>query len=75
MNFKCAALFITAMIMLFSFSQISSAVVAPLPDTGQTKCYDNEKEIACPSPGEPFFGQDAQYQGIRLNFVDNGNHF
>ena len=29
--------------------------------TGQTKCYDNEKEILCPAEGEDFFGQDAQY--------------
>ena len=29
--------------------------------TGQTKCYDNEKEIMCPAEGEEFFGQDAQY--------------
>ncbi|MBR6421582.1 DUF1566 domain-containing protein [bacterium] len=29
--------------------------------TGQTKCYDNEKEIACPAEGEEFFGQDANY--------------
>jgi hypothetical protein len=33
------------------------------PDTGQTKCYDNETEIPCPAPGQPFHGQDAQYQG------------
>ena len=31
------------------------------PKTGQTKCYDNTVEIACPSPGQPFYGQDAQY--------------
>ena len=29
--------------------------------TGQTKCYDNEKEIPCPAENEEFFGQDAQY--------------
>ena len=29
--------------------------------TGQTKCYDNEKEIPCPREGEPFYGQDANY--------------
>ena len=29
--------------------------------TGQTKCYDNEKEIPCPKAGEPFFGQDANH--------------
>ena len=34
----------------------------PFPDTGQTKCYDNTSEIPCPSPGQPFHGQDAQYQ-------------
>jgi alpha-tubulin suppressor-like RCC1 family protein len=32
-----------------------------IPDTGQTKCYDNEKEIPCPKPGEDFYGQDANY--------------
>ena len=31
------------------------------PDTGQEKCYDNDTEIPCPNPGEPFFGQDASY--------------
>ena len=29
--------------------------------TGQTKCYDMEKEIPCPAEGEDFFGQDSQY--------------
>ena len=29
--------------------------------TGQTKCYDNEKEILCPQAGKEFYGQDAQY--------------
>jgi hypothetical protein len=34
-----------------------------LPDTGQTKCYDDQDsyEITCPQPNEPFFGQDANY--------------
>ena len=34
-----------------------------LPDTGQTKCYDDDGiEIdPCPSPGEDFYGQDANY--------------
>ena len=29
--------------------------------SGQTKCYDLEKEIECPAAGEDFYGQDAQY--------------
>ena len=33
-----------------------------VPDTGQTACYnDNGVEIICPRPGEPYYGQDAQY--------------
>jgi hypothetical protein len=31
-------------------------------DTGQTRCYDNRNEIAPPKPGQPFYGQDAQFK-------------
>ena len=31
-------------------------------DTGQSKCYDNRNEIAPPRPGQPFYGQDAQFK-------------
>jgi hypothetical protein len=38
------------------------ALATPVPDTGQTKCYDNTQEmITCPNPGEDYYGQDAQY--------------
>jgi Protein of unknown function (DUF1566) len=34
----------------------------PLPDTGVTKCWnDSGTMIACPSPGQDFYGQDANY--------------
>ncbi len=39
--------------------------------TGQTKCYDNEKEIPCPEEGEPFFGQDANYAEKRMCLPQN----
>ena len=29
--------------------------------TGQTECYNNEKEAICPVENENFYGQDAQY--------------
>ena len=33
-----------------------------VPDTGQTQCYDDVGNvIPCPSPGQPFYGQDANY--------------
>ena len=34
---------------------------ALVPDTGQTRCYDTRREIPCPRPGEPFYGQDGNY--------------
>jgi len=36
-------------------------VFAEIPDTGQTKCYDDTKEIPCPKPGQDYYGQDANY--------------
>lgn len=44
-----------------------------LPDTGQQACYDLQGEILCPQPGEPFYGQDAQYHGPELTYQDNGD--
>lgn len=38
------------------------AGILPVLNTGQTRCYDNTQEITCQEPGEPFYGQDANYQ-------------
>jgi hypothetical protein len=42
-------------------------------DTGQEKYYGNSLAIACPPPGETFYGQDAQYQGIQPAYQNNGD--
>ena len=42
-------------------------------DTGQTTYYDDSNEIAVPAVGEPFYGQDAQYDGHQPSYTDNGN--
>jgi hypothetical protein len=48
---------ITLLLIIYSFS-----LAGPVPDTGQTTCYnDAGNEITCPQPGERFHGQDAQY--------------
>ncbi len=45
----------------------------PLTGTGQYQCFDHEKKIPCPSPGDPFYGQDGNYQiGVRA-FGVNAN--
>jgi len=38
-------------------------------DTSQTRCYDNRNEIAPPKPGQPFYGQDAQFQDHPFSYV------
>ena len=42
-------------------------------DTGQAKCYDNRSVIAPPQPGEPFYGQDGQYNDAQPAYQDNGD--
>ena len=42
-------------------------------DTDQTACFDDLGETSCPDTGEPFSGQDAQYEGFARNYTDNGD--
>ncbi len=43
----------------------------PVVDTGQKRCYNNYREISSPKPGQPFYGQDAQYLGNQFKYKDN----
>jgi hypothetical protein len=63
------------MLLLAAFCAVGDAAADyQLPDTGITKCYNNAgTEIACPGSGQPFYGQDAQYEGPQPSFRDNGN--
>jgi len=45
----------------------------PIVDTGQDLCYDTLDVISCPLPGDPFYGQDAQYNSIQFAYQDNGD--
>ncbi len=42
-------------------------------DTGQDHSYDSAGTIIDPTPGQPFYGQDAQVQGSPPAYQDNGN--
>ena len=43
-------------------------------DTGQTHCFsDSGQLLKAPKAGEPFFGQDAFYQGPKPSYKDNGD--
>ena len=45
----------------------------PIVDTNQSQCYSNAREISCPEPGKPFYGQDAQYKSNVPSYRDNGD--
>jgi hypothetical protein len=47
--------------------------VSSIPDTGQSKTYDNTQEIAFPYEGQAFYGQDAQYTTNPMIYSANGN--
>ena len=44
-------------------NRMHAAQTYAIVDTGQSRCYDNRGEIAPPKAGQPFYGQDAQFQG------------
>jgi hypothetical protein len=59
--------------ILFIAFHYVSAQANSIVDTGQVRCYGNSGEILCPKPGEPFYGQDANYQGVLPLYKDNGD--
>ncbi len=50
-------------VLSFVFPDTWGYADGPLPDTGQTSCYDNNGNILdpCPQAGESYYGQDANY--------------
>ena len=44
-----------------------------LPMTGQTSCYSDTEQIACPNTGADYFGQDGYYQaGLPMTYAVEG---
>ena len=53
---------VSAFGFIISLMVTAIAFATLVPDTGQTKCYNADGDvITCPSSGQPFYGQDAQY--------------
>lgn len=66
--------------LLLALSVVSCAALVgcqpeltyPITDTGQDVCSDSDGlEMTCPEMGEEFAGQDAQFEGIAFDFIDN----
>jgi len=67
-----SSLFVVGSLLAVSCVLARAASWKPLPDTGQSLCYDQSgKEIPCPPAGQPLSGQDAQYHGVKAVFQDN----
>jgi hypothetical protein len=60
---------ITALAMSALLGQMRAAQPYAIIDTGQVRCYDNRNEIAPPKRGQPFYGQDAQFQGHPASYT------
>ncbi len=74
---SCRTVFMTLSLALFLTVFIEIAFAGAVPDTGLTKCYHEDgTEIPCPSPGEPFYGQDGNYSINPSSYTkldENGN--
>ena len=68
MNSKLTFL-ITGLAMSTLLGQTRAVQPYTIVDTGQTKCYDNRGEILPPKPGQPFFGQDAQFHAQPASYT------
>jgi hypothetical protein len=49
------------------------AYTYPIVDTGQNEHYNNSTTITAPNPGDPFSGQDTQYEGNQPSYTVSGD--
>jgi len=62
------------LIGVFLFNASLFAQTYKIVETGQVTCYDEDgNTITCPSVGDSLYGQDAQYEGYTMAFIDNGD--
>ncbi len=57
-------------------TQAPTSIPITVPDTGQRKCYNATAEIPCPTPGQPFYGQNGNYSIKPMSYTkldENGN--
>ncbi len=64
---------VLVLLSLGLISQESSGFTYIIPDTNQEIFYDSVTAMEPPDPGDPFFGQDAEYQGLQQAYLNNGD--
>jgi len=63
------AFFVVALAMSTLLGPMRASTPYAIVDTGQSKCYDNRAEIPPPRPGQPFYGQDAQFSNQPASYT------
>jgi hypothetical protein len=69
LGYKMQKCFLLIGFIVFFFSIFAFSQNYPIVDTGQDICYDSTHAISPPQPGEPFYGQDAQFFGNQPGFT------
>ncbi len=65
---------ISTILTFLLIANIGFAQNYPIVDTDVSIFFDENSIISTPSPGDPFYGQDAQYEGNQPSYTDNGNN-
>jgi hypothetical protein len=64
-----APIFVAVLATGLSANALRAAQLYTVVDTGQVKCYDNHNAIPLPKPGQPFYGQDAQFRAHPASYT------
>ena len=64
---------VSGVIVIILLHVMAVGQVYKIVDTNQEACYDTVNQITPPAPGNPFYGQDAQYNGNQPAYHDNGD--
>ncbi len=61
------------LVFVFNASLYAQSLTYPIVDTDVAKFFSDNEEIEAPSPGDPFYGQDATYMGNSPSYTDPGD--
>lgn len=62
-----------SILALSTLTTVCYSQTYPIVDTDVSDFYDNSSIISSPSVGQPFYGQDAHYNGNQPSYTNNGN--
>jgi hypothetical protein len=69
-NRKTAGILLSLILLSYGSANATDYTIV---DTGQDHCYNNSNQIICPDEGEPFYGQDSQFENNPPAYQDNGD--